>query len=78
VYVLCSKAIPIDSKKWVSTMFSEYHCTQVDINVIDSDSELCFGQSFGVSDEGYNSMVQFETVEQNWQFYKDGKNTWMM
>jgi len=50
----------------------------VDVTVNDSDSDLCFGQSFGVNDEGYSSMMQFEGVEQKMQFYKDGKNASMI
>ena len=51
------------------------HHTQGDITVHNSNSELCFGQPFGVSDEGYNSMMQIEAVEQKTQHYKDGKKT---
>lgn len=50
----------------------------MDVTVNDSDSDLCFGQSFGVSDEGYSSMMQFEAAEQKMQFYKDGESTSMM
>ena len=50
-----------------------YHCTQGDVTVDDSDSELCTGQSFGVRDEGYNSMMQVENEEQKLWNSEDGK-----
>ena len=50
-----------------------YHCTQGDVTVDDSDSELCTGQSFGVHDEGYISMMQVETEERKLWNSEDGK-----
>ena len=61
----------------IHTLYSCHH-TQGDITVNDSDSELCFGQSFGVCDEGYNSMMQIEAVEQKMQRYKDGMKNLIM
>ena len=59
-------------------MLMNHHHIQGDITVYDSDSELCFGQSFGGCDKGYNSMMQIEAVEQKMQRYKDGKKTLIM
>ena len=55
-----------------------YHCTQGDVTADNSDSELCTGQSFGVRDEGYISMMQVENEEQKFQNTKDGKITFIV
>ncbi|XP_065918316.1 uncharacterized protein [Dysidea avara] len=66
------------SSVWPQVSYSSYnkgapmdYIKKGDITVHNSNSELCFGQPFGVSDEGYNSMMQIEAVEQKTQHYKD-------